>query len=338
MSIAARLTHLLPPEVAHRVALGSLDLLQAFSLSWTVAAEVKSNPQTCMGLRFDNPVGLAAGLDKNGDHIDALGALGFGFIEVGTVTPRPQPGNPQPRLFRLPEHQAIINRMGFNNKGLDHMVSRIKARKYRGILGVNIGKNATTPLENALDDYQACLQAVHAYSDYVVVNLSSPNTPDLRQLQFGDALKRLVSSLREQCFQLDAVNEKRVPLVVKIAPDMSDDDLFSVADTLSAASIDGIIATNTTVAREAVAGHLHASETGGLSGLPVRAASTEVVQKLVKHLAGEVPVIGVGGIDDAETAAEKRRAGAALLQIYTGFIYKGSDAITEAAKGFASVG
>ena len=334
MSLAAKFTHLLPPEAAHSAAMLGLDMYHALRMSWMIASDLKPNPQQVMGLSFDNPIGLAAGLDKNGDHIDSLGTLGFGFIEVGTVTPRPQGGNPKPRLFRLPEHQAIINRMGFNNKGLDHMLRRIKCRKYTGVLGVNIGKNATTPLENALHDYQLCLEAVHGYADYVVVNLSSPNTPNLRQLQFGEPLKRLVSSLREQCYRLDAINEKRVPLVVKIAPDMSLDDLLSVADTLMESSVDGVIATNTTVERDAVAGHQYADEAGGLSGLPVRERSTEVVNALYRHLKGELPIIGVGGIFDERSAAEKREAGASLLQLYTGFIYRGSDAISAAARGF----
>lgn len=334
MSLAAKFTHLLPPEAAHSAAMLGLDMYHALRMSWMIASDLKPNPQQVMGLSFDNPIGLAAGLDKNGDHIDSLGTLGFGFIEVGTVTPRPQGGNPKPRLFRLPEHQAIINRMGFNNKGLDHMLRRIKCRKYAGVLGVNIGKNATTPLENALHDYQLCLEAVHGYADYVVVNLSSPNTPNLRQLQFGEPLKRLVSSLREQCYRLDAINEKRVPLVVKIAPDMSLDDLLSVADTLMESSVDGVIATNTTVERDAVAGHQYADEAGGLSGLPVRERSTEVVNALYRHLKGELPIIGVGGIFDERSAAEKREAGASLLQLYTGFIYRGSDAISAAARGF----
>ncbi len=334
MSLATKFTHLLPPEAAHSAAMLGLDMYHALRMSWMIASDLKPNPQQVMGLSFDNPIGLAAGLDKNGDHIDSLGTLGFGFIEVGTVTPRPQGGNPKPRLFRLPEHQAIINRMGFNNKGLDHMLRRIKCRKYTGVLGVNIGKNATTPLENALHDYQLCLEAVHGYADYVVVNLSSPNTPNLRQLQFGEPLKRLVSSLREQCYRLDAINEKRVPLVVKIAPDMSLDDLLSVADTLMESSVDGVIATNTTVERDAVAGHQYADEAGGLSGLPVRERSTEVVNALYRHLKGELPIIGVGGIFDERSAAEKREAGASLLQLYTGFIYRGSDAISAAARGF----
>jgi dihydroorotate dehydrogenase len=334
MSLAAKFTHLLPPEAAHAAAMLGLDAYHALRMSWMIASDLKPNPQQVMGLTFDNPIGLAAGLDKNGDHIDALGALGFGFIEVGTVTPKPQDGNPKPRLFRLPEHQAIINRMGFNNKGLEHMVGRIKRRKYSGVLGVNIGKNATTPLENALDDYRQCLDAVHGYADYIVVNLSSPNTPNLRQLQFGEPLKHLVSSLREQCYRLDAVNEKRVPLVVKIAPDMSHEDLLSVADTLMEASVDGIIATNTTIERDAVLGHPYAQEAGGLSGVPVRSRSTEVVTALYQHLKGELPIIGVGGIFDERSAAEKREAGASLLQLYTGFIYRGSDAISAAARGF----
>lgn len=334
MSLANRLLQLLSPESAHAVSMAGLDGLWALRLSGLVAGAVEPDPQICMGLEFANPIGLAAGLDKNADHIDALGALGFGCIEVGTVTPRPQPGNPKPRLFRLPEHDAIINRMGFNNKGLDHMVKRLRQRRYNGVLGVNIGKNATTPLEHALSDYQRCLVEVHPYSDYITVNLSSPNTPDLRQLQFGEALRRLIGTLRDECNRLDAQQGRKVPLVVKIAPDMTDDDLYAVADTLAEASIDGIIATNTTIDRSGLGGHPKASEAGGLSGLPVRDKSTEIIQKLHAHLSGSIPIIGVGGVSDQHSAQQKREAGASLLQIYTGFIYRGADAITDAAIGF----
>jgi dihydroorotate dehydrogenase len=237
-------------------------------------------------------------------------------------------------LFRLPEHEAIINRMGFNNKGLDHMVRRLRQRRYTGVLGVNIGKNATTPLEHALGDYQRCLVEVHPYSDYITVNLSSPNTPDLRQLQFGEALRRLVGCLREDCSRLDAKQSRKVPLVVKIAPDMTDDDLYAVADTLAEACVDGIIATNTTIDRTGLGGHPKASEAGGLSGLPVRDKSTAIIQKLHAHLSGSIPIIGVGGVSDQNSARQKREAGASLLQLYTGFIYRGADAITDAAIGF----
>jgi dihydroorotate dehydrogenase len=283
-----------------------------------------------MGLNFPNAVGLAAGLDKNADAFEALGALGFGFVEVGTVTPKGQPGNAKPRLFRLPEHDAIINRMGFNNKGVDHMVSRIRKHHFDGVLGVNIGKNLTTSVEDAAQDYLACLEAVIPYADYITANISSPNTPGLRNLQFGDSLAQLISPLvaaRQRYFEQYG---KYVPLAVKIAPDMTDDEIKLVSDTLVAQQVDGIIATNTTLSRVAVNGHPLADEAGGLSGAPVRDASTHVVKVLTEHLKGQLPVIGVGGILSGADAVEKLQAGASLVQIYSGFIYRGPQLIKEA--------
>lgn len=326
----------LPAETSHTLGLAALSLLYRSGLVRFFRAHAKGPAQTLFGLTFPNPVGLAAGLDKNGDHIDALGALGFGFIEVGTVTPRPQPGNPRPRLFRLQQDQAIINRMGFNNKGLAHMVERLRTRRYKGIVGVNIGKNRDTPVDRALDDYRSCLEAVYPHADYVVVNLSSPNTPGLRELQFGDHLHALLSGLNSSRIALTNESGRRVPLLVKIAPDMAEADIEQVAETLLAHEIDGVIATNTTIERPELRDTRHAAETGGLSGQPLQQASTRVIVRLGRVLRGRIPVIGVGGIHDAVSAREKRAAGAALLQVYTGFIYVGPAVIDDVIKGYES--
>jgi len=275
------------------------------------------------GLRFPNPVGLAAGLDKNADYIDVLGNLGFGFIEVGTVTPLPQDGNSQPRLFRLADDLAIINRMGFNNKGVDHVVEQLKKRKWHGIAGVNIGKNRATPVEKAVDDYLVCLRKVYPVADYVVVNLSSPNTPGLRNLQFGEQLDALLAALKAAQAQLQADHKKRVPLLVKIAPDLTEDEVSAMAAAFQKHRIEGVIATNTTLDRPGVEDSLHGNEAGGLSGLPLRRRSTRVLKWLVQALGPDFPVIGVGGIMWTADANEKFKAGAKLVQIYTGFIYEG---------------
>lgn len=325
----------LDPETAHAVTLKSLDLLYK-------AGALKGNlieaPVELMGLRFPNRVGLAAGLDKNGDHVDALGALGFGFVEVGTVTPKPQAGNDKPRLFRLPEREAIINRMGFNNFGVDHLVEQIKASRYKsdalGIVGINIGKNLTTSVENAVDDYLTCLRKVHAHADYVTVNLSSPNTPGLRNLQFGDVLNNLLAALKEESHRLDAEREKPLPLIVKIAPDLSDDEIGLIAKSLESNHIDAVIATNTTLDRQRVAGVPHANEAGGLSGLPVEDASNHVIRQLRTYLP-QLPIIGVGGILDGEGALAKREAGADLVQLYSGLIYQGPALIKECVRVLA---
>ena len=280
-------------------------------------------PCTVLGLTVANPVGLAAGLDKNGDYIDALAALGFGFIEIGTVTPLAQPGNPKPRLFRLPAAHAIINRMGFNNKGVDYLVKRVKASKYCGVLGINIGKNKDTPAEKAVDDYLVGLRKVYPLASYITVNLSSPNTPGLRDLQFGEPLEQLLAALKSEQQQLAQRHGKSVPLLVKLAPDMAEQDLRQVAEALLRHSIDGVIATNTTIARDQVGQLPHGEEPGGLSGEPLCAASTRAIQILAGTLKGRMPIIGVGGIHNIESALEKKRAGAQLLQVYTGFIYQG---------------
>lgn len=336
-SLLRNLLFTLPPETAHHLSLSGISLAERLGMTAVLPA-IPDRPETVMGLNFPNPVGLAAGLDKNGDHIDGLAALGFGFIEIGTVTPRPQPGNPQPRLFRLPEATAIINRMGFNNLGVDHLVSQVERMRYKGILGINIGKNFDTPVERAVDDYLICLDKVYAHASYVTVNISSPNTQGLRSLQSGDALAALLEPLKNRQQQLSSQHGRHVPLVVKIAPDLLREDVAVIATQLRRFEIDGVIATNTTISREAVKGLPHAEEAGGLSGAPVREASTRVVQELVEMLEGKLPVIGVGGITDGESAAEKVRAGAALVQVYTGFIYKGPALIREAAKAIALIG
>lgn len=325
----------LDPETAHAVTLKSLDLLHK---AGALNGNMIEAPVELMGLRFPNRVGLAAGLDKNGDHLDALGALGFGFVEVGTVTPRPQSGNDKPRLFRLPEREAIINRMGFNNFGVDHLVEQVKASRYKadanGIVGINIGKNLTTAVENAVDDYLTCLRKVHAHADYVTVNLSSPNTPGLRNLQFGDVLNNLLSALKEESHRLDAEREKPLPLVVKIAPDLSDEEIALIASSLESNQIDAVIATNTTLERQKVEGVPHATEAGGLSGLPVEEASNHVIRQLRIHLP-HLPIIGVGGILDGEGALAKREAGADLVQLYSGLIYQGPALIKECVRVLA---
>lgn len=322
----------LSPEQAHNMALSGLDLASKTGLLKAFVRAPAPAPVKVMGLEFPNPVGLAAGLDKNGDHIDALGALGFGFIEVGTVTPLAQPGNPKPRMFRLPEHQAIINRMGFNNEGLEHLIANVRNRRYRGILGINVGKNKDTPNEQSEQDYRKGIAAVYAYADYITVNVSSPNTPGLRDLQFGDSLKQLLHAIKDEQMKCQAQQNRYVPIAVKIAPDMDDEGIHFVAHALLESGLDGVIATNTTISREAVKGHVYEQEAGGLSGAPVREGSLRVIRGLYEVLGDRLPIIGVGGITDAESAAEKVRAGAKLVQLYTGFIYRGPALIEEAAE------
>jgi dihydroorotate dehydrogenase len=285
-----------------------------------------------MGLEFKNPVGLAAGLDKNGDYIDALAALGFGFVEIGTVTPRPQPGNPKPRLFRLPERQAIINRMGFNNLGIDHLLTQVKQSGYAGILGINIGKNFATPIEQAADDYLIGLRKAYTSASYITLNISSPNTKNLRQLQQGDEVKALISTLKEEQLKLQQQHGKYVPLALKIAPDLTADEISHIAKLLLEFEIDGVIATNTTLARDRIADHPLANEAGGLSGAPVKEQATIVVRGLAAELNGKIPIIAVGGILTAADAQEKLAAGAALVQIYSGLIYRGPQLIEDIVK------
>jgi len=324
----------LDPETAHRVAFSNLDRAHALGLTRLLRPHVADDPVEVMGLRFPNPVGLAAGLDKNAEHIDALADFGFGFIEIGTVTPRPQAGNPPPRLFRLPQAAALINRMGFNNDGLDRFIANVGASRARHVvLGLNIGKNADTPIERALDDYLIGLRRVYPLllgrPGYVAVNISSPNTKDLRSLQGGTELTALLAGLRKARSQLAKQHGKRVPLAVKIAPDLDDAELPRVADALVKHEVDAVIATNTTVARDAVAGLPRADETGGLSGAPLTARATEVVRLLARHLQGALPVIGVGGIMSGGDAVAKIAAGASLVQLYTGIIYRGPALVGE---------
>ena len=323
----------LNPETSHEVSLSLLNLAEKTHALGLLSVDVMENPVTVMGIRFPNPVGLAAGLDKNGDYFNALGKLGFGFIEIGTVTPKAQPGNDKPRLFRLPEAQAIINRMGFNNKGVDHLVDQVKQRRYQGILGINIGKNASTPVENAVDDYLIGMQKVYEHADYITINISSPNTQGLRSLQFGDSLKQLLSQLKDEQLRLQQLYKRYVPFAVKIAPDLTDEETRQVAEILLANDIDAVIATNTTLAREDVRDLPFGNESGGLSGLPVQKKSTQMIRNLRSILGKKMPIIGVGGINDAQSAGEKICAGASLVQIYTGFIYKGPAVIREAAEG-----
>lgn len=318
----------LNPETAHNVTLQLLHWVSVLGLAKFVFQTTKPAPVEIMGLTFSNPLGLAAGLDKNGDYIDALAALGFGFIEIGTITPRPQPGNPKPRLFRLPEHQAIINRMGFNNKGVDHLVKQVKKAKYNGVLGINIGKNFDTPIENAVDDYLYCLDKVYASADYVTINISSPNTKNLRQLQQGDDIKQLLSTLKNRQSELHKKHKKYVPLVLKIAPDLSDQEIEHIAELLLEFKIDGVIATNTTLDRGAVKDHPLADEAGGLSGAPVRLQANHVVTVLSQRLQGKIPIIAVGGIFNSAHANEKLFAGAQLVQVYSGLIYQGPQMVS----------
>lgn len=339
-ALARPLLFALDPEAAHRLTLSALEALRAAGALGLAAPGVVRDPVTVMGLRFANRVGLAAGLDKNAAHVDALGALGFGFIEVGTVTPRPQPGNPMPRMFRLPARQALINRMGFNNDGVDAFAANVeRARWPRGnghVLGLNIGKNAATPLEQAADDYAACLERVYPHADYVTLNVSSPNTRNLRQLQDHAQLDALLARLNEARARLADQHARRVPLLLKIAPDLDGAQIDAIADTLQQRELDGVIATNTTVSREAVAGLPHADEAGGLSGAPVREASDRVIRALRARLPAGYPIIGVGGILNARDACDKIEAGATLVQLYTGLIYRGPRLVHECAAALAA--
>jgi len=282
-----------------------------------------------MGLTFKNALGLAAGLDKNAECIDAFAAMGFGFVEVGTVTPRAQSGNDKPRMFRLVEAGGIINRMGFNNLGVDHLVENVKKARFNGVLGINIGKNKDTPVEQGKDDYLICMEKVYAHAGYIAINISSPNTPGLRSLQYGEALDDLLSSIKMKQKELEQRHLKYVPLAVKIAPDLSEEELIQVADSLIRHQIDGVIASNTTLDRSLVSGLKHAEEVGGLSGRPVQSRSTAVIQRLSQELQGRLPIIGVGGIDSLTAAREKIAAGATLVQIYSGFIYQGPGLIKD---------
>lgn len=318
----------LDAETAHGFTLGALETLRKIGLP-RPAAPAPGCARRVMGLNFPNPVGLAAGLDKDAGHIDALAALGFGFIEAGTVTPRPQPGNPRPRLFRVEAARAVINRMGFNNEGVDCLVENVKRSRFRGVLGINIGKNFDTPLERAADDYLACLRKVYALASYVAVNISSPNTAGLRELQETSHLEVLLAAVSAERQRLADAHGRRVPVAVKIAPDLEEPQIAAIAYLLERHGIDAVIATNTTVAHDAVAGLPHGNETGGVSGAPLTQRATAVVRALAAKLAGALPIIGVGGIMTGADAADKVAAGASLVQIYSGLVYRGPALIAD---------
>ena len=332
--LARPLLFALDAESAHEMSMSALSRLGALL---PPAKPLPATPTTVMGIDFPNKVGLAAGLDKNGEAIDGLARFGFGFIEIGTITPRPQPGNPKPRLFRLPEVKGIINRMGFNNHGVDALIENVKAAKFKGVLGINIGKNFDTPIENAVDDYLACLEKVYALATYVTVNISSPNTKNLRALQGASELDGLLGPLKAAQTRLADTHGRYVPLALKIAPDLEADQVTNIADALKRHHIDAVIATNTTIARDKVQGVKHGDEQGGLSGAPVRESSTHIVQALSQQLAGELPIIGVGGILGGRDALEKIEAGASLVQVYSGLIYRGPALVRDCVSATASV-
>jgi dihydroorotate dehydrogenase len=325
------------PETAHHVTLDALQFVYRSGLLPLLVKRPADNPHQVMGLTFPNPVGLAAGLDKNGDYIDALAALGFGFIEIGTITPRAQEGNPKPRLFRLPEAQAIINRMGFNNHGVDALIENVKRANYRGILGINIGKNFDTPIEHAATDYLIGLRRVYPHASYVAINISSPNTKNLRQLQGSDELDALLMQLKAEQERLADLHGKYVPLALKIAPDLDSEQISRIAILLQRHRMDGVIATNTTLTRTGVEHLVQHTETGGLSGAPLCDRSTAVIRELAAALQGALPIIGVGGILSGQDAAEKISAGAALIQIYSGLIYRGPGLINECAQAIGNM-
>jgi dihydroorotate dehydrogenase len=319
-------------EAAHDLTLKSLKYAEKSGLLKLYPNAPVCQPRQVMGITFPNAVGLAAGLDKNGAVIDGMAALGFGFIEIGTITPRPQPGNPKPRLFRVKEAQGIVNRFGFNNLGVDHLIENVKAANYKGVLGINIGKNFDTPNERAVDDYLICMRKVYAYASYITVNISSPNTKNLRALQEKEALSDLLATLKQEQLILAQTHGRYVPVALKIAPDLALEQVNEIADLLVLHKIDAVIATNTTLARDMVQGMQNANETGGLSGAPVREKSTLVIQQLSKRLQGALPIIGVGGILSGADAVEKIAAGASLVQVYSGLIYKGPKLVHDICK------
>jgi dihydroorotate dehydrogenase len=313
----------LNPEKAHDLTIKLLKLTSGTILDIFYRQKVQQRPVELMGLTFPNSLGLAAGLDKNGECIDGFGAMGFGHIEIGTVTPVAQPGNEQPRLFRVLESEGIINRMGFNNHGVDELIANVKASHFKGVIGINIGKNFSTPVEEGKNDYLLCMDKVYPHAGYIAVNISSPNTPGLRTLQYGEALDELLQALKTRQSELQEKHNKYVPLALKVAPDLSDEEIAAISSSLLKYKIDGLIATNTTLDREMIKGMSHAAEAGGLSGRPLQSKSTKVIAKFAAHLQGQVPIIGVGGIDGVTAAKEKIEAGASLVQIYSGFIYHG---------------
>ncbi|GLX85367.1 dihydroorotate dehydrogenase (quinone) [Thalassotalea loyana] len=320
------------PEKIHDFTIGSLKHMGQAPLSWLYKSRVPNKEVEVMGIKFPNPVGLAAGLDKNGECINAFTGMGFGFVEVGTVTPKPQPGNEKLRIFRLPEANAIINRMGFNNKGVDYLVEQVRKANFDGVVGINIGKNKVTPEDKAKDDYIFCMRKVYDVASYITINISSPNTPGLRSLQYGEALNELLSEIKAEQAKLAEQYGKYVPVAVKIAPDLTIEEIESIAECLVANNIDGVIATNTTLDRDKVDHLEHGNEMGGLSGKPVTDKSTEVIRLLAKALDGKMPIIGVGGIHSVADAKAKMEAGASLVQLYTGFIYEGPDLVRDIVK------
>lgn len=322
----------LEAEVAHDLTLKALAFAEKFGLLKQYPKPMACQPRTVMGITFPSPIGLAAGLDKNGAVIDGMAALGFGFIEVGTVTPRPQLGNPKPRLFRVKSAKGIVNRFGFNNLGVDQLIENVKAAKFDGVLGINIGKNFDTPNEKAVDDYLICLRKVYAYATYITVNISSPNTKNLRDLQEKEALGELLSALKKEQATLADQHGKYVPIALKIAPDLDLTQVNEIADLLLEYQFDGVIATNTTLSRKGVEGLPHANEKGGLSGAPVKQLSTQVIQQLSQRLDGKIPIIGVGGILSGADAVEKVAAGADLVQVYSGLIYQGPTLVHSVCK------
>jgi dihydroorotate dehydrogenase len=327
-TIVRKILFMLEPERAHGVSLFLMDVFYKLGLLRLLVGKRISSPVSVMGIEFPNPIGLAAGLDKNGDHIDSLAACGFGFIEIGTVTPRAQPGNPKPRLFRLVDDQAIINRMGFNNEGVEHLVRQVKNSKRHCVLGINIGKNRKTPLQKAVDDYQHALSSVYPYADYVAINISSPNTPGLRDLQHGEELEKLLKALKADQAKLQKIHNRYVPLVVKIAPDLEEDGIKALATTFIKYEIDGVIATNTTSDRPGLTDPQF-NEEGGLSGKPLNRKADNVLKSLASYLQGKIPIIAVGGVFSAGDARRKMELGASLVQIYTGFVYEGPALIRE---------
>ena len=322
------------PETAHELSMEGLRLGHRLGATRFLCSK-RGHPVSCMGLEFPNPVGVAPGLDKNGDYFEALGDLGFGFVEIGTVTPRPQPGNPKPRVFRLPDAQAMINRLGFNNKGVDHLVRKVKNHQFKGILGINIGKNFDTPIENAADDYLHCLEKVYPYADYITVNISSPNTKNLRDLQGEDELDGLLGNISERRSELADEHGFCVPLAVKVAPDLEDETLPVIAEVVARHRMDAVIATNTTITRAGVEGMKHAEEAGGLSGAPLKLKADEMLSAFRTLLPENIALIGVGGITRGQDAVDKLKLGADLVQFYTGMVYRGPELVSECLQAIA---
>ncbi|QSX32158.1 quinone-dependent dihydroorotate dehydrogenase [Shewanella avicenniae] len=334
--LAQKVMFQMDPELAHNLAMKGLRATGNNPLNCFYGQKIPPAPVTFMGVTFPNPVGLAAGMDKDGECIDAFCAMGFGHVEVGTVTPRPQPGNDKPRLFRIKPAKAIINRMGFNNKGVDNLVKNLIAKKSNAVVGVNIGKNKDTPVEQGKEDYLICMDKVYPYADYIAVNISSPNTPGLRSMQYGELLEDLLRSLKIRQKELAEKYNKYVPVALKIAPDLTEEEIEKIADALIQNEFDGVIATNTTLTRDGVSGLANSNETGGLSGKPLQELSTKVIKHLAKCLKGQVPILGGGGINSAEDALAKLDAGAQMVQIYSGFIYQGPKLIKEIVDAYRS--